>query len=754
MATPIWSPGTLYVPGALVRPRAAPPVDAGQPDNPGFETGDLTNWSYTTTGGSATLAVQTTRVFQGANAARWPGGNGSGPEGGISCHLVNDERAAVKPGQRITARCYIMYNPTGQQAGSQGRCRIHWYGSGGALIGTTEGNSIVGRGNNGKWVVSTASGNAPAGAAFASIGAWMTARFGEVYADAFSWDYAFSGPSASLIYKAVQANAGSSGSAEPAWPGTLGQTVVDNEVTWEAVETSRVVWEAYPILVSGSVEPTWPTLPGASVSDNSIVWEAVSRSVDDPKRPQSTVVAIAASKIFAGDQDIMSYSATVNPLDWSSRDDAGYLPFGLNTYGANPITACGLYRGNLVVFNAAAFQMWQVDEDPANMALLDAVPISCTYPRTVQAVANDLIFLNAVGIRNIGIAGASTNLQAGNFGEVVDALVTPKIRAAEDEPFSLYIPSRGQYWAVFGAEAFVLTINGTKQLSWSRYTFPEKLTDWTLHGNALYLRTETDKVWELTDDAWLDDQFIRQFGEIDVTAGYSSFTLRTGFFASTGSWTGDPYPFRPAGVYAGFGAASGSQITVREATPGDGVAANLWFDTGVGSAVTVTDYLEVEDGAGTVWRLDRGDAVLSGTRLTWGTNPPFSNGAFVMWEPGNTYHVRLARAGDPDSGGTPFGGVVQWPFLDFGYMGVDKALEGFDVSADAPEGVDVSICYDQRDFSQRTPDYHVPGDTVPGFIVPMPVTAPSFSLRLSFPPGERWEWFSANLYLHDRGAGR
>lgn len=750
MATPIWSPGTLYVPGALVRPRSAPPVDAGQPDNPGFETGDLTSWSYTTTGGSATLTVQTTRVFQGANAAWWPGGSGSGSEGGIECNLVNDERAAVKPGQRITARCYIMYNPTGQQAGSQGRCRIHWYGSGGALIGTTEGNSIVGRGNNGKWVVSTASGNAPAGAAFASIGAWMTARFGEVYADAFSWDYAFSGPSASLIYKAVQANAGSSGSAEPAWPGTLGQTVLDNEVTWEAVETSRVVWEAHPILVSGSVEPTWPTLPGANVSDNSIVWEAVSRSVDDPKRPQSTVVAIAASKIFAGDQDIMSYSATVNPLDWSSRDDAGYLPFGLNTYGANPITACGLYRGNLVVFNSAAFQMWQVDEDPANMALLDAVPISCTYPRTVQAVANDLIFLNAVGIRNIGIAGASTNLQAGNFGEVVDALVTPKIRAAEDEPFSLYIPSRGQYWVVFGADAFVLTINGTKQLSWSRYTFPEKLTDWTLHGNALYLRTETDKVWELTDDAWLDDQFIRPSWVGEVNASLNSIVRTVGFQApSQGAYSGAFIPTvrvtRCVLVYAPGSPTVATHLSV-----------TIENNDGVGTPADTVDFVRFTDGAGNEvsTRLAGVNKIPGANSLTYEWNLTTLTDPTPIWQGGEDYRVEFFRAGDPDSGGVPFGGVVQWPFLDFGYMGVDKALEGFDVSADAPEGVDVSICYDQRDFSQRTPDYRVPGDTVPGFIVPMPVTAPSFSLRLSFPPGERWEWFSANLYLHDRGAGR
>jgi hypothetical protein len=273
------------------------------------------------------------------------------------------------------------------------------------------------------------------------------------------------------------------------------------------VLTSRVVWEAEPILVSGGTEPEWPTLVGGTVVDNTIAWRAISRRIEDERCPQSKVVAIAASKIFAADNDIIAFSATVNPLDWSTPDDAGYIPFGLNTYGSNPVTALGLYRGNLIAFNSEAFQMWQVDQDPANMAILDAVPVSCTFPHSVQSVANDLVFCNPVGIRNINIAGASTNLQAGQFGEAVDPLVTAKINAAEFEPLGLYYPARGQYWLLFGPEAFVLTINGTKDQSWSRYVFPEEITDWTLHGDQLYLRTSTGKVWHVTEDALQDDMY-------------------------------------------------------------------------------------------------------------------------------------------------------------------------------------------------------------------------------------------------------
>lgn len=617
MATQAWSPGTLYTPGSIVRPRGAQGVDVGQPDNPGFETGDISDWSYTTVGGSGTPVGSAAQKYAGTYSVYWNGGVGSGSEGGIECILINDDRAIVNPGQSITAICFIMYNPAGHQAGSRGACRLNWYDASNNFITYSEGSHIAGRGNNGRWVQAQVTAVAPANAAFASIGAWLTARNGDIYADSFSWDYAFSGVPTGLVFRAVQTNAGYSGGAEPAWPDTNGETVVDNEVTWEAILTSRVTWEASPILKSGSSEPTWPTLEGGSVVDGTISWVATTGRIEDENNPQTKVVAIAASKIFAGDRDIIPFSATTNALDWTSSEDAGYLPFGLQTYGSTPVEALGLYRSNLVAFNAEGFQMWQVDQDPANMALLDAVAVSCPFPKTPQPVGNDLVFLSPKGFRNMNIAGASTNLQAGTFGESIDPLVTPKIKAGTYEPFSLFWPAFGQFWGIFGDEAFVLTVNGPKDLSWSRFVFPEVITDWTLHGSELYLRTADDKVWHVSDEALRDDM--------------------------------DPL--------------------------------------------------------------------------------------------------------DPDSG-VDFSGVIHWPHLDFGSIGVEKSLEGFDLVTNAPEGVAVSIGYDQRNINARTPDYDVDADTIPGQMVPMPVTAPSFDLRLTFAPNQEWEWFAANIYLQDRRAGK
>jgi hypothetical protein len=157
-----------------------------------------------------------------------------------------------------------------------------------------------------------------------------------------------------------------------------------------------------------------------------------------------------------------------------------------------------------VAFNAKGFQMWQVDEDPANFALLDASPVGCTFSKSLQAVSNDLVFLTEQGIRNISIAGASTNLQAGFFGKPIDPLVKDAI-ASGVEPISLYWPGAGQYWLIFEEEAFVLTMDDAREgMSWSRYVFPAPLDDWTILDDELVVRSG-DNIWIMSSEALTDD---------------------------------------------------------------------------------------------------------------------------------------------------------------------------------------------------------------------------------------------------------
>jgi hypothetical protein len=108
---------------------------------------------------------------------------------------------------------------------------------------------------------------------------------------------------------------------------------------------------------------------------------------------------------------------------------------------------------------------------------------------------------------------------------------------------------------------------------------------------------------------------------------------------------------------------------------------------------------------------------------------------------------------DASCTGTEFEGIIHWPYLDFGQLGTEKMFGGFDLVADAPEGVRVSIGYDQRDRSRRTADYEMTADTLPGQQVPIAVSGPSFDVRLTFNGNQAWEWQACVIYIHDRRSG-
>lgn len=612
MTVPVWQPATIYLPGAIVQPRSAQTlVVQAQPYNNSFEDG-LTNWDITPSGPAGACSQSSEEAFDGTYSALFSGYEGSGTRSSATATLTNSFMAPVKPGQSIAFSCMIQYtvgpNPNG--AFANGSCGIAWYNADMAFISYSEASSPASPGAprggtpgyasqvQNTWQKSSGTGIAPAGAAYAAAVIWLNNNTSgsSVYADLYQWNYTEPFSASGLLFVATQVGPGVSGKTEPTWPLEDGITVQDNTVTWEGEIASQITWQASSILTTGATEPDWSTTVGGAVKDNTIIWTASCGLVTDQNCPNTTQVAIGSAKIFAANKDIINFCATANPLDWTSSQDAGFLPFGLQTYGNEDCLGLGLYRSNLVAFNSLGYQLWQIDPDPANMAILDAEPVGCTYHKSIQPVNNDLCFLSPVGIRSIGIAGASGNLQAGQFGKQIDPLVKAALAALPItgyEPKSLFYSGAGQYWLFFGPEAFVLTINGTSTMSWSRYVFPDTITDWTVLDSVLYIRAG-DLVWEVDELQALDD--------------------------------------------------------------------------------------------------------------------------FIT-----------------ESESLPFQCYLSWEYLDFGVVGIDKQMEGFDIGMKG--SAQISFGYVQNNRAIAT-DWYPVTETIPGTMIPMPMTAPSFQARLQFAPGQ------------------
>ena len=768
-----WTPGTLYAPGAVVKPSTSQGAFINAIPNGDFENGDDGNWILSAAG--VTFVAGSPPAYQGNYCVQFALTD-------ATAFCTMNDYGVVTAGQSVTASAYL--NPNNSGANMTMWVNLRWYDSSDTIISQVQSAPTQGFG----YRKISVTGNAPVNAAHVRVqieSSTGTHSINGSYVDLVSWSLEEPAPVSDFLYEAVQPVAGVSGATQPTWPTTAGDTVVDGGVTWEAIGTSIVTWQAVPIMMSGGSdvietfgsitsgsgyvmgvynavpltggtgtgasaditvnsgglvsavvivsggngytvadvlsasnanlggtgsgfsipvatvsvgtgEPDFSTTIGVSVPDpstyttsdgfvnnTSMSWEAITRAISDTNIPNNVAATLGASHAFEADDDIVKYSAAVNPTDWTSANNAGYLPTGLNNYGDNPVTVLALYRSNLIVFNAGGYQMWQIDPDPANMALLDAEPVGSIYTRAAQSVANDLLFLAEVGIRNLGTTGATANMQIGNTGQPIDPLILAQLESGDYSAatiIALYYPARGQYWCFFGSQAFVLTINGAGIRSWSRYVFPDTITDWTLNDGGLYLRTAGNLVLELSALTPLDES---------------------------------------------------SNITASIA----------------GTAMTVTSGSGVEVGQ-----------IVYGAVL--GTQVISSSSSSSVW----TVAPSQTLASAPLIVGTGFAGVMQWPYLELGPIGMQNQLIGVDLIGDGE--VTIQVAYQQSDpttFSDSagfstslnvTPPYVVAAaDTLPGNPIPIPVEAPSLSLVLTWAPGQFWDWEAANFYLN-KGRGR
>ena len=129
---------------------------------------------------------------------------------------------------------------------------------------------------------------------------------------------------------------------------------------------------------------------------------------------------------------MVRFSATGNARDWSTPDDAGFLPVALQQSVNNKPVALGEYQGNLVVFFEDSAQIWQVDPDPKNHKLISTVPIGTPFAYSHAGMGSDIFFLSQNGFRSVAVQAFSTNLMDNDIGSPIDALVQQDLKRPLD----------------------------------------------------------------------------------------------------------------------------------------------------------------------------------------------------------------------------------------------------------------------------------------------------------------------------------
>lgn len=213
--------------------------------------------------------------------------------------------------------------------------------------------------------------------------------------------------------------------------------------------------------------------------------------VVDSNCPHSKQIVAIAGKVFAPSKDGSSvrFSATNKPRDWTTADDAGFLP--ISHHGGGLVTALAVYRGMLAVFTDSAIQIWRVDPDPAQHALVDITHgVGTQYPYSITSISGDVLFLAYSGIRSLSQQSSSGNLSDLDIGSPVDALMSDLIKRNANQTIrGHYSQSLGKFLLFVGKEVLVYSFSKTSKLAaWSRWELPNVVTGSAELMGKTYLR--------------------------------------------------------------------------------------------------------------------------------------------------------------------------------------------------------------------------------------------------------------------------
>lgn len=213
--------------------------------------------------------------------------------------------------------------------------------------------------------------------------------------------------------------------------------------------------------------------------------------VEDGNCPHTAQIIKNSSKIFAIDKDVVKFSAANKARDWTSSEDAGFLPVALQQSTSNNPTALGQFESNLVVFFADSAQVWSIDPDPKLHRLIQNVPIGTIYPYSHANMSADIFYLSPAGFRSVAVQAYTSSLMDNDIGSPIDDLMRPivKQKASAINPRMVYWRGGGQLICFIGHEAFVYSYSRSSKISaWSKWVFPFDIDHVSEHETLLYAR--------------------------------------------------------------------------------------------------------------------------------------------------------------------------------------------------------------------------------------------------------------------------
>lgn len=190
---------------------------------------------------------------------------------------------------------------------------------------------------------------------------------------------------------------------------------------------------------------------------------------------QGKYIRTFKSKMYSVDDTTIYFSAPTDPTDWTGTG-SGYIDSLTFASSTGRLNGLEIYYDNLAVFSTSGVQIWAMDADPDNNALIQVIRATglLGVSTPIQYGDGDVMYLAADGIRSLRARDSSNAGSVSDVGSPIDAEIQKSFRSEYDnyvnQTKTLLDAGTGRFWLSFGEHIWVLSFfPGPKVTAWSQY---------------------------------------------------------------------------------------------------------------------------------------------------------------------------------------------------------------------------------------------------------------------------------------------
>jgi len=151
----------------------------------------------------------------------------------------------------------------------------------------------------------------------------------------------------------------------------------------------------------------------------------------------------ALGRLWCLDGLLLRYTSILTTDKWEGFFDLSTI---WNT-GSDTPTAISFFNGNIVVFGEESIIVYRPTNDSTVLSLVETLGgIGCPFPRTIEPVGNDLMFLSRYGVRSLGRTLQEGKMPIGDVTATIQDFLANATSASGSEDVSATFDQRTGYY--------------------------------------------------------------------------------------------------------------------------------------------------------------------------------------------------------------------------------------------------------------------------------------------------------------------